>query len=640
MTKFLLALTLLASLASADMRNPPSSTERQYLYNKNNLSNGGFEGGETGWSSAINITTTSGQFAEGAQGASWDPSASGTIQSPSWTPKASTTINAVGSCKILTADSDYDLQVWDGTNVVAEVDVPAGTTFTNMNVNFVASGSTTYRIRLEAQGDESVAYIDDCYLGETYNLATVSQSAMYGGIRYAGVASCTWTAANTGGWVDFSADSDCTGRVLSGNATGPADTAGTRTPSVTFSTLPAGNYQVVVTGNILMSNTSGALAFQGVRLSDGTSVFSPPAAVNLPTGDSTRSTAQNLIWNITYDTPQTNKTFKLQANASASGAVDVQTTNANQDFEIKVYRYPLQIQTIVAADQTDVGLTNFTPSYSTVATFGGAITAVTKATTGITVDKGSWRRVSDEMEMFITYSATNTTGGAETAGSILIAMPSGYQIDTGRIDTINSTFFSGGLYDRGTIIGAGIGKNSGTLNNADFIAYPYSADYIIAHVTRQNAFWSTTQVGLRNAAGTVSVTLKLRIPISGWAATQRAPSLINSVITPYVGVWQTLSASFGGASDGTSCGSSPCTVYRPSGSWLSSVTRGGTGLYTFNFVAGTFAQAPNCTYQPHFGTNCGKVNATTTSSVSVDTFGCSSGTTTDSFGVIRCDGPK
>jgi len=605
MTKLLVLLALLTTTAVADMRNPPSSTERQYLYNKNNLSNGGFEGGKTGWSSAITLTTTSGQVAEGTQAGAWDPSASGTIQSPAWTTKAATTTNAIGSCKILTADSDYDLQVWDGTNVVAEVDVPAGTTFTNMAVNFVASGSTTYRIRLEAQGDESVAYIDDCYLGETYNLATVSQSSMYGGIRYAGVASCTWSATNTGGFVDFATDNDCTGRVLSGNATGPADSVGTRTPSITFSYLPAGNYQVVVTGNILMSNSSGGLAFQGVRLSDGTSVFSPPAAVNLPTGDTTRSTAQNIIWNITYDTAQTNKTFIVQANASASGGVDIQTTNANQDFEIKVYRYPLQTETAIRADNSNYGWTAYTPTFTGFGTVSGTSCYHSRQGENLKVRckfvPGTTTATEARVSFPGTLVAASTIPTLELAGTAVINVTTNGYASVLREPSVSYFTF---------------GRDGGGS-------------------TAITKFNGSTWVVSGNTTSFIA-----EVPISGWSENQNAPQLINSVITPYDGVWKTLSASFGGASDGTSCGSSPCTVYRSSGSWISSITRGGTGDYTINFAAGTFSAAPNCSYQPQFGNNCGRVNNVTTSSAGVVAHGCSTGTATDSFGVITCAGPR
>ena len=50
------------------------------------------------------------------------------------------------------------------------------------------------------------------------------------------------------------------------------------------------------------------------------------------------------------------------------------------------------------------------------------------------------------------------------------------------------------------------------------------------------------------------------------------------------------------ASITTSCTSSPCTIARQSGSWLTSVTRTGTGAYTFTIANGTFTSAPTCAF--------------------------------------------
>lgn len=43
-----------------------------------------------------------------------------------------------------------------------------------------------------------------------------------------------------------------------------------------------------------------------------------------------------------------------------------------------------------------------------------------------------------------------------------------------------------------------------------------------------------------------------------------------------------------------SCASSPCTITSQSGEWVSSVTRGGAGLYSVNIVGSIFTVAPTC----------------------------------------------
>ena len=44
----------------------------------------------------------------------------------------------------------------------------------------------------------------------------------------------------------------------------------------------------------------------------------------------------------------------------------------------------------------------------------------------------------------------------------------------------------------------------------------------------------------------------------------------------------------------STCSASPCTISRSSGSWISSVTRTGSGVYVLNFSGGTWASAPTC----------------------------------------------
>lgn len=165
---------------------------------------------------------------------------------------------------------------------------------------------------------------------------------------------------------------------------------------------------------------------------------------------------------------------------------------------------------------------SFTPSYSTVAVYDSTITAVTKATTGINVDVGQWRRNGENLEMWVNYNAVNTTGGSETAGIFLVPPPtdSGCVIDTTKVNRVTSAFFNTGAanYQGGTtIVGAGMVMNSGVANNADLTIYPYNSSYFALFATRSNAFWSTTQFGLRNAAGTVSATFKASVPCQGWS---------------------------------------------------------------------------------------------------------------------------
>lgn len=594
MTKLLVLLALLTTTAVADMRNPPSSTERQYLYNKNNLSNGGFEGGKTGWSSAITLTTTSGQVAEGTQAGAWDPSGAGTVQSPTWTTKAATAVNAMGVCKVLTSDADYDLQIYDGTNIVASADVPSGTVFQNVLVNFVASASTTYRIRLSAPGDESVSYIDDCYLGEADNIGLVSQAQFVGSAYFAQTTNCSWSRTNTAVGA-FGTDTDCPGPTVDKQVIGTWQTTDADLPKITINSLPPGIYKVTATAS-LYGGGKWTMA-----ISDGTNTRGYASGGGNAAGNFQPANVST-AW-FEYTTTG-NRSFEIYG-SSSFGAVSLDNLNSNDRTTFVVEKFPLSSETAVKADNSNYGWTAYTPTFTGFGTVSGTSCYHSRQGENLKVRckfvPGTTTATEARVSFPGTLVAASTIPTLELAGTAVINVTTNGYASVLREPSVSYFTF---------------GRDGGGS-------------------TAITKFNGSTWVVSGN-----TVSFLAEVPINGWSENQSAPQLINSVITPYDGVWKTLSASFGGASDGTSCGSSPCTVYRSSGSWISSITRGGTGDYTINFAAGTFSAAPNCSYQPQFGNNCGRVNNVTTSSAGVVAHGCSTGTATDSFGVITCAGPR
>lgn len=82
-------------------------------------------------------------------------------------------------------------------------------------------------------------------------------------------------------------------------------------------------------------------------------------------------------------------------------------------------------------------------------------------------------------------------------------------------------------------------------------------------------------------------------------------ALIPGVTSNTSGMERVERARITGGSDSTDCTSSPCTITRQSGSWLSSVTRAGTGSYTLNFATGIFSAIPECTCSSETGSSYG-----------------------------------
>lgn len=73
---------------------------------------------------------------------------------------------------------------------------------------------------------------------------------------------------------------------------------------------------------------------------------------------------------------------------------------------------------------------------------------------------------------------------------------------------------------------------------------------------------------------------------SAWIATAAAPSNVTSTGSTNYHIEYLYVT--------TSCTTSPCTITSSSGSWVSSITRVGTGNYVLNFTAGEWTTAPGC----------------------------------------------
>jgi hypothetical protein len=100
---------------------------------------------------------------------------------------------------------------------------------------------------------------------------------------------------------------------------------------------------------------------------------------------------------------------------------------------------------------------------------------------------------------------------------------------------------------------------------------------------------------------------------------------------------------FGGNAGGsTACTSSPCTISRQSGNWVSSVTRTAQGLYAVNLNAGIFSSPMTCVCsgsQVSIGACIINSPPETTSLVDIQFVGGSS-TNTDNVINLICMGPK
>lgn len=140
----------------------------------------------------------------------------------------------------------------------------------------------------------------------------------------------------------------------------------------------------------------------------------------------------------------------------------------------------------------------------------------------------------------------------------------------------------------------------------------FNATGVSSHTAKIQSGSDTGSVTIGSAAG---LTNTRAVYWSIFSIDQSVPqSLVkNSVVSPSEGVLKIVSAYI--ENTGTP------TVVRQTGSWISSITDGGTGLPTINISASTFSVAPDCVCSiaeasSHF---CAIAGATTTSAIAIRT---------------------
>lgn len=107
-------------------------------------------------------------------------------------------------------------------------------------------------------------------------------------------------------------------------------------------------------------------------------------------------------------------------------------------------------------------------------------------------------------------------------------------------------------------------------------------------------------------------------------------------------------AQFGGGASGglatSACTGSPCTLAANSASWISSVTRSGTGAYSATIAGGVFSSVPYCWGNSGlFGVATGgiaNVNATSTTALNINTYANNGSGAADAVVTMYCIGPR
>ncbi len=349
---FLMSVSTMGALTDAD---------RQEFAVKNLLAdhNPGMESGKASWAKSggtLTSITSGSNLLIGKGSITWDSSsADQTLSSDTITiPKGLYGRPGVFQMLIMvpSGNATHKMQIYDGTNVLAEQSIASSTTPILNSLSFLFPSSGTVQARLiSVNANEPSITLDEAYLGSNFMLAPVSQAQFYGGSQMFGASSCAWTRNSAGSEGTFSAESNCNAPTLSGNAT---TTAG-KTPGISFAKLPPGHYAVALT--IATETTTSADCRW--YITDGT------------THGNYLSAQGSLIAPITfhqdfdYTAAQGATQFQLGVrHVSGGGGCNAFANSSLADMQIMVYRYPTTAETVFTPETTnwhiDANIGNYT----------------------------------------------------------------------------------------------------------------------------------------------------------------------------------------------------------------------------------------------------------------------------------------
>jgi hypothetical protein len=276
------------------------------------------------------------------------------------------------------------------------------------------------------------------------------------------------------------------------------------------------------------------------------------------------------------------------------------------DYVLLKFRVPISgwvSQSAVRADQTNYDWTSYTP---TPTGFG-------------TASSYECQHKRDGSDLLL---RCKFTVGTSTATEARVSLPGSLTTDSVRVPSIQ-------------ICGDAVRSAAAGSIQRYLTTCEASAAYVTFVLQSSGAGGLTKAQGSGIVGVGESWNFTARVPISGWIESQNAPILVGSVTSGTLG-----SERIERVKVTTSCTASPCTIADQSGSWVTNVTRSGTGTYAVNIVAGRFSSAPTCSCNPSTGNVFCSALSATTSAVTFNLRNTSSQADTDgAFGII-CIGPR
>ena len=640
--------------------------ERQELAIRNLLqnSNPGFENGLATWVASGGSTakvTSGSNLLDDKASMTWDASASGDwIRSQLVTiPNGLKGRNGLARIKTMVPSGTATtlIQVYDGTNVIAQASMASTTTPSFQDVNFIFPSSGSIAIRAYAQANEPLTVFDSAFIGDAVNYLNVAQASFFGAANWIAVANCTWDVSSTS-FSNYSADTDCTTPTGS-NLEGFASAPGTKIPAIVFSSMGPGRYYIVATGIFLKAGTTSS-SRACWRFSDGTNT-SQSSCVQ-PSATTTQAGTGSVIGELNYTTSQSNVTIQLQGltDGAAESAQIVNNSNAttNTGLKISVYKFPSSTQLAQKPDainwRVDANISGANPSLGT-----STVSSYTEITdTGLTLTQNTGSDTTQIACASGTASTGTTCSSAESVGiAFNIPWAGSYRACTGfthrislgaggSVDAyfqiVETTNTSSGVTQTGktrfgsSLTVASTGQNKPIFFCSDF--YFSSAGQKTLRLEYTQTTGATVSLddllidGSSGAAGDRDLHW-IVTPLNGQA--QAAP-IVNSVTSSYSGSTRIERYKIGTTTS--------CTISSTSDTGASGANAG-TGRCAITF--GTpFSSAPTCTPVVNY-TGTGvftaiidtSTAAPTTTTVNIGSINAGAYSTSDGFHMI-CMGPR
>lgn len=642
----------------------------------NVLENADWETNSNDWTASggtYTRTTTAANVGFGSGAASWDASGAQTLTSDQVSvPVGLYGQSCLGRVYVKGGDSNLTLRAIDGSSNVIDSTSTTLSTYSSyqpVSVSFVCPSSGTFALQVVAGADAAIAYFDNAHLGSNFLYASgVSTTPLENWTptgSWTGNVTYTGTKRRNGeyleGWIRVTA---------SGGAPTPAVGLSIDIPAgltIDTSKFPASSDEVTVPNSWAKARNNATATYALLHVVYGTTTT---IGVNLPAVTSHTGTV--------YPVDATNVTPTAPFSFGDSDYIElgfrlpiVGWTNGQDVYNFEVNKLPT-VQTFTSGSGTYTkpagvkwirvrmvgggggGAGSGTAAGSAAGsggntTFGSSLLAANGGSAGTWNTTPAAGGSSSLGTGPIGMALTGQSGGASPVSvstSVAMGGPGGSTPFGGGGVGGGANFSAGAAVANTGAGGGGASSTSGRISGGggaaggflDAIITSPSATYAYAVGIAGSAGGAGTS-GSAGAAGAAGI-----IVVEEYYGQFNMPVVINSVSTSSAGQERMERVAFGGATEGTNnCGSSPCTIYRQSGDWVSSVTRSGAGVYSVNFTAGKFSAIPTCFCSSIIaGTGpgvCGRATFATTSSVAFAAYSPADVSTDSSMEVV-CMGPR